>query len=185
MPLQYDTTHRIAIKLAIEEVLGREAWYELKETTSVTPWRKNLLKVLKAIRLSIDATVEIKDKPWSDAVEANLKEGEQDLKSSKDIDELLSSFEATLLKQVFLQLGMLPKRAGRPGVALRKENWRLNGHRSVQYVQSQAQLEAIFWGEQQRLIGVEKQMELHNEHRWSKSPLSYSAWCRERESCSA
>ena len=180
MPLQHDLSHRIAIKSAIEQLLGSEAWYELKETTSLAPWRRNVLKLLKAIRVSIDASVEIKDQLWTDAVNENLTRGEKGVRSSKDIDELLSSFEATLLRQVFLQIGMVPNRKGQPAVSLRKENWFLNSERSVQYVQSPAQLEAVFWGEQQRGIGFEKQMELRNEHRWSKSPLPYSVWCRAR-----
>ena len=180
MPLQHDLSHRIAIKSAIEQLLGRDAWYELKETTSLAPWRKNVLKILKAIRISIDASIEIKDQAWMEAVNENLSRGEKQIRSSKEIDELLSSFEATLLRQVFLQIGMVPNRKGQPGVSLRKENWQLNGQRSVQYVQSPAQVEAIFWSEQQRKLGFEKQMELHNEHRWSKSKQPYSAWCRAR-----
>jgi hypothetical protein len=178
MPLQHDTSHRIMLKSAIEELLGRDAWYALKETTSLTPWRKNVLKLLKAIRISIETSVEIRDKAWMDAVNENLARGEEGIKASDDIDEMLSCFEATLLRQVFLQIGALPNRQGRPSVSLSKENWRLNGQRSVQYVQSQTQLESAFWSEQQRRIGVERQMELHYEHRRSKSPLPYSEWCR-------
>jgi hypothetical protein len=122
MPLEHELSHRIAIKSAIEQLLGRQAWYELKETTSLVPWRKNVLKLLKAIRISIDVSIEIKDQLWTEAVNENLTRGENDVRSSKDIDELLSSFEATLLRQVFLQIGMVPNRRGQPGVSLRKEN---------------------------------------------------------------
>ena len=115
-----------------------------------------------------------------DAVNENLVRGEEGVKASKDIDELLSCFEATLLRQVFLQIGAVPNRKGRPSVSLSKENWRLNGQRSVQYVQSRTQLESAFWSEQQNRIGFELQTELHDEHRRSKSPLPYSEWCRQR-----
>ncbi len=54
MPLQYDISHRTMLKSAIEELLGRDAWYALKETTSLTPWRKYVVKLLKAIRISIE-----------------------------------------------------------------------------------------------------------------------------------
>ena len=180
MPLQHDTSHRIMLKSAIEQLLGRDAWYELKETTSLAPWRKTILKLLKAIRISIDASVEVRDQAWTDAVNENLTRGEEGVKVSKDIDELLSCFEATLLRQVFLQIGALPNRKGGPGVSLSRENWRLNGQRSVQYVQSRTQLESAFWSEQQSRIGFERQMELRNEHRRSRSPLPYSEWCCQR-----
>lgn len=168
------------LKSAIEQLLGQDAWYELKETTSITPWRKNVLKLLKAICISIDASVEVRDEAWMDAVNENLARGKEGVKASTDIDELLSCFEATLLRQVFLQIGAVPNRKGRPRVSLSKENWRLNGQRSVQYVQSRTQLESAFSSEQQSRIGFERQMELRNEHRRSKSPLPYSEWCRQR-----
>ncbi|RQP21143.1 hypothetical protein DZC73_29430 [Albitalea terrae] len=169
------------LKSAIEQLLGRDAWYELKETTSLSPWRKHVLKLIKAIRVSIRESVQVRDATWMSEVTENLVRGEQAARKSKDIDELLSCFTATLLRQVFLQIGMLPDRTTSPTVSLSKENWRLNRQRSVQYVQSMEQLEAVFWSEQQSRIGFEKQMELHNEHRWSKSELPYSEWCRARE----
>jgi len=181
MPLSHDTSHRIAIKGAIEEVLGKDAWYELKETTALAPWRKNVLKVLKAIRLSLAASVHVRDQGWSEEVECNLLRGEEGVKASTDIDELLSCFEATLVRLVFLQIGFAPNFKGHPGLPLRKENWSLDTYRSVQYVQAAEQLEALFWSEQQRRIGFEKQMELRDEHRRSRSKVPYSVWCRQRE----
>jgi hypothetical protein len=181
MPLKYDISHRTAIKSALEEILGQDAWYELKESTSIAPWRKNVLKALQAIRLSISASISIRDEDWARQVEENLSRGEAGVKSSADIDELLSSFEATLLRQVFLQIGLGLNFKGREGLSLRKDNWKLDKLRSVQYVQSPHQIEAKFWGEQQARIGFQKQMELHNEHRQSKSKVPYSVWCKERE----
>lgn len=181
MPLKHDLSHVYVLKTAIEQILGRDAWYELKETTSVAPWRKCLLKLVAAIRLSIDESVQVADADWLLAVHENLDRGTAHLKKAKGFDELLVTTTAVLLRQVFLQIGQLPDRRGTASVTLSRENWRLNGHRSVQYVQSKEQLEAVFWMAQQRRIGFERQMELHNEHRHSKSKLSYSEWSRARE----
>jgi hypothetical protein len=181
MALKYDTSHMLMLKSAIEQLLGSDSWYELKETTSFIPWRKNILKLLKAIRISIEESVEIRDQGWFEAVADNLTQGEEGAKTSKDIDELLSCFTATLLRQVFLQIGTLPNRKGQSSVSLKKENWQLNGQRSVQYVQSKTQIESMFWAEQQKRIGFNRQTELRIEHRRSKSTLPYSEWCRKRE----
>lgn len=181
MPLEHSIEHRYALKTALEQLLGREAWYDLKETTSLAPWRKYVLKSLKAIRVSTRETVQVRDAAWAAAVEENLSRGEQAAAKCKDIDDLLASFTATLLRQVFLQLGACPDRRTQDRVALRKDNWSMDGQRSVQYVQSGEQLENVFWSEQQVRIGSEEQMKLHDEHRWSKSPLPYSEWCRQRE----
>ncbi len=181
MPLQCDTSHRIAIKVALEEILGREAWYELKESTSLIPWRQNVLKAFKAIRISIAATISIRDEDWAKEIEENLDRGEEGVRCSKDIDELLSHFEATLLRQVFLQIGFAPNFQGKTGQPLRKENWKLDAVRTVQYIQSPQQIEAKFWSDQQRRIGPQKQMALRDEYRLSNRKIPYSLWCREQE----
>ena len=181
MPLEHDIEHLYALKTALEQLLGREAWYDLKETTSLTPWRKYVLKTLKAIRVTTRETVQVRDDAWAKAVEENLTRGEKAVAQCKDIDNLLSTFTATLMRQIFLQLGSCPDRRTKDRVTLTKENWRMNGLRSVQYIQSQEQLERVFWSEQQDQIGFEAQMKLHNEHRGSKSELPYSEWCRQRD----
>jgi hypothetical protein len=117
-----------------------------------------------------------------DAVNENLSRGIESAKSAKSIEELLASFSATLLRQVFIQIGTLPHRTTvHKAVTLDRKWWRLNGFRSVQYVQSQVQIESAFLAEQQHRVGFEKQMELRTEHHASKSKLSFSVWCREHE----
>ncbi|MCR4288987.1 MAG: hypothetical protein NUV86_01850, partial [Candidatus Scalindua sp.] len=110
-----------------------------------------------------------------------LDHGEKMSKSSINIEELLSAFTATLLRQVFLQIGLIPNRSSTHKVTLKRENWRLNKHRSVQYVQSLTQIEYIFWSEQQKEIGFEQQLELSNKYRLSKSKKPYSQWCRKHK----
>jgi len=75
MPLKHDLSHMYVLKTAIEQILGRDAWYELKETTSVAPWRKCLLKLVAAIRVSIDESVQVADADWLLAVHENLDRG--------------------------------------------------------------------------------------------------------------
>lgn len=181
MPLRHDISQNYALKAAVEELLGNQAWLDLKETTSVATWRRYIVKLIDAIEVSIRESVEVRDQAWTNEVNENLARGRKSAKSAKSIEDLLSGFLATLLRQVFLQIGLCPSRRTAPAVTLSRENWRLNVHRSVQYVQSPTQLEAVFWSEQQRRIGFEKQMELHNEYRGSKSRLPFSLWCRQRE----
>jgi hypothetical protein len=182
MQLQPDLSHRLMLKSAFEQLFGESAWYELKETTSLAAWKKHTLKALRAIRISIRATVHVCDEPWLDEVHENLSRGEERTKESKDIDELLSCLTATLLRQVFLQLGTLPDRRGSAAAPLDKAHWRLDAQRSVQYVQSHAQRENVFLWEQRRLIGFEAQLDLQAAYRRSKSELAFSAWCQQRDS---
>lgn len=181
MTLRHDISQYYELKAAIEQLFGNQAWLDLKETTSLVTWRRYALKLIKSIRVSIEESVEICDSAWLESVHENLNRGSESAKSSKNIEELLSGFSATLLRQVFLQIGMLPNRPTARKVTLGRENWRLNGHRSVQYVQNRKQIESAFWSEQQGRIGFEKQMELHYEYRGSKSKLPFSQWCRGHE----
>jgi hypothetical protein len=180
MPFRHVTSQFYALKAAIEQLLGNDAWLDLKECTSLSTWRAYVLKLLKAVRISIHESVVVRDQAWIGAVNVSIARGEEAAKSSKDIDDILSNFTATLLRQEFLLIGMLPNRRTAHKVTLSRENWRLNGHRSVQYVQSSIQLEAEFWNEQQGRIGFERQMELRNEHRASRSKVPFSQWCHER-----
>lgn len=181
MSLHHDITQSYPLKAAIEQLLGHQAWLDLKECTSFTTWRTYILKLIETIRISIHESIEIKDESWMIEVNKNLDHGKEMSESSINIEELLSAFTATLLRQVFLQIGLIPNRASTHKVTLRRENWRLNKHRSVQYVQSPAQVESVFWSEQQKEIGFEQQMELRNEYRLSKSKKPYSQWCRKHK----
>jgi hypothetical protein len=181
MPLRHDISSCYELKATIEGLLGNEAWLELKECTSLPTWRKYVLRLIKAIGLSIEESVAIRDKDWIAAVEENLDRGLRSARAAGTLEELLCGFNATLLRQVFLQIGMLPSRSSKDKVTLRRENWRLNAYRSVQYVQSSGQQEAAFWCSQQQRIGVERQMELRKEYRANGSKLPFSEWCAGRE----
>lgn len=181
MTLRYDISQHYALKSVIEQIFGNQAWLDLKECTSIPTWRKYVQKLFTAVRISIEESIDIRDEACMVAVHENLDHGINAAKSAKDIDDLLSVLSATLLRQVFLQIRQLPNRRTARKVTLARENWKLNNHRTVQYVQAPRQVEALFWSEQQRKIGPEKQMELFYEHRTSKSNLPFSQWCSEQE----
>ena len=77
MPLEHSIEHRYALKTALEQLLGRQAWYDLKKTTSLTSWRKYVLKSIKAIRIATIESVQVRDRAWTVAIEDNLNRGEQ------------------------------------------------------------------------------------------------------------
>ncbi|MGB9150557.1 MAG: hypothetical protein WCB36_09960 [Burkholderiales bacterium] len=181
MPLQYDISQNYALKSTIEQLFGKQAWLDLKETTSLTIWRAYVVKIFNAIEISIHESVAIRDDAWINEISENLERGRNLAKLAKDIETLVSILAAVLLRQVFLQIGQCPSRISGKKVTLSRENWRLNESRSVQYVQSPIQIEAVFWGEQQRRIGIERQMYLRTQYRKSKSRLPFSKWCLEFE----
>ena len=79
------------LKAAIEQLLGHQAWLDLKECTSFTTWRTYIFKLIEAIRVSIHESVEIKDETWMIEVNKNLDHGKKMVKSSKILKNPLVS----------------------------------------------------------------------------------------------
>lgn len=174
-------TRYIPLKSAIESVLGSDAWYALKESNHLPTWKRYLTRVMGALHISILATVEVHDDDWLIHVNETFKKGKSDMKSSKDIELAIAAFSATLVKISFLQVGLIPQRKGfRGSVPLTHKNWRLRNFRTVMYVQSAEQKEALFWSTQQKNLGIPAQRLLWDEFRKSKSQLPYSAWCAQK-----
>jgi len=168
----------LSLKSSIENLLGRDAWYALKESESISTWKKYLGKALKALRVSIHETVQICDDDWMSEVDYQIDEGLEDIKRAKSIDEIISCLAATLLNVSFLQTGLLPRRKGSVNsVSLRKEKWKHDVYRQVVYLQTPKQRESLFLSKQQKKIGVQAQMELFREYRRSGSELPYPEWC--------
>jgi hypothetical protein len=162
----------------IENIFGSEAWYALKESNHLPTWKKQLAKVVCAIHLSIQASVEIYDQDWMMEINQAVDLGKARIKESTDIEEAISSLAATFINISFLQVGLMPNRQGSSSkIPFRKENWKLSQYRTVIYFQNNQQKEQQFYSKQQKEIGHQKQLELKSAHRRSESNLSYSEWC--------
>lgn len=175
--MRHDMSHMYALKSSIEDILGNRAWLELKECTSTTTWRRYVLKLLDAIELSIETTVLIKDEEWGQEIRSNLDHGRELTRIAESPEDAIAALSATLLRQVFLQLGVAPSRKSVTTIPLKAQNWDFSGFRSVQYVQSPKQKEDLFLSKQRRAIGFEAQFVLQTEYRQCASKLPYSAWC--------
>lgn len=180
MEIRADTSYFFALKKVIEQLFGRDAWYELKETTSVSVWRHYLKRTVLALEIAIENTVHADELLHQEASEL-LKACEESLRSAKTFDHLVSSFTATLLQLTFLQIGHIPENYRQERVKLHKSNWKLDSYRTVVYVQKPIQRAQLFWIKQQRQIGFGVQRDLYDEHRRSGLPLSYEDWCKRRE----
>ncbi|HSH72658.1 MAG TPA: hypothetical protein VK974_06345 [Methylophilaceae bacterium] len=181
MPMHHDLSHMYALKSAIEDLLGEAAWRDLKECTSTKTWRRYVLKLIDAIEISVATNIQICDEDWMSQVQDNLGHGRELARIAENTDDLISALTSTLLRQVFLQLGNIPRRKTVRTVTLKTENWRLDGFRTVQIVQTPAQRNALFMFKQRKKIGFDAQLDLEAEYRRSKSKLQYWEWCEQRE----
>jgi hypothetical protein len=159
--LRADTSQFYAMKAVLEQVLGRPVYLRLKETVTMTVWRKQTVRLLDAIALAITSTVVVADQEWREDIAAAICRGKEAIKRSDTIAELFAALSAALTRIVFIQIGRMPSHASTASLLsyaktapLTAEFWTLNAHRSVQYVQTAAQRQAL---EESRMTTAQRQ----------------------------
>ena len=94
--------------------------------------------------MAITSTVAVADQEWREDIGAAIRRGQEAIKGSATISELFAALSATLTRIVFIQIGLMPSRYAYAKTApLTAEFWTLNEYRSVQYVQTAAQRQAL------------------------------------------
>lgn len=142
MTLPLDTVDKNgAIKSAIESALGREAWSALKGASDVAVWKEYFGETLNSYLVAARETVTVVDDDWRQEFEENIESARAGIQGAKTFDEALDVFCAALIRQSYLQLGMLPRRAGAPSDDAQSGSgkWQLDAYRTVQYVQTREQ----------------------------------------------
>jgi len=130
----------VPLKFALESLLGKEAWYRLKDTTNVKVWRKELLRALRVCDAAIIGTIQVVDDNWVEEKAELLEKGTRDLEGAGTIENLFAAFSACLLQLNFHLIGQMPNLRGRTeNVRAIPGNWRLNTYRSILYVQDKDQ----------------------------------------------
>ena len=139
--IRYDMSQFYPLKAVFEQILGNRAYRKLKETATLSDWKIETKKLLKAIELSIIETVKVADSEFFNETKQILELGNALIKNASDISELFASLSATLTRIVFLQIGHIPAHGSVEQVSLTQRNWNLACVRSVQYVQNAKQKE--------------------------------------------
>lgn len=139
--LKHDISQYHFLKATFEKLFGRNAWYEIKECTSVSKWNKYCQKTLSALEIAAKETVTVFDDEWMDTLSDEINKGKEKIENAITIDEILATLSGTLIRISFHQLGHFPDRQMIKSITLNKRYWNLNSYRSVQYVQSKDQKE--------------------------------------------
>lgn len=138
--IRADLSQYYAAKALFEKILGRAAFMRVKDYGPLSAWRENYTKLLRAVGVAAEATVQVADVEWKHEVSELLAHGIKRLTTAKSIDELHAAAAATLGELAFLQLGFVPRGHYRvANVPLTGRNWKMNPVRTVQYVQSAGQ----------------------------------------------
>jgi hypothetical protein len=133
-----------ALKSLFENLFGRKAWYDLKESTDLIQWKSYCTRLLVAVETSAKATIQIVDIHWFEELNSEIKHGKEMIKSSNDFEQLFANLAASIGRISFLQFGLIPTRLTQENITLRHpSNWKLDSYRSVQYVQNDEQKKTL------------------------------------------
>ncbi len=124
-----------SLKATLEMLWGKGTYLELKHCSDLSLWKKYAERTLQASLVAIEETVQIKDEDWQKTVDIIIKHGIEKIKSSKDFDDLFQSLSSSYIELSFHQIGLMPSRYRHKRSTLRKQDWKLDGYRTVQYVQ--------------------------------------------------
>ncbi len=124
-----------SLKATLEMLWGKGTYLELKHCSDLSIWKKYAERTLQASLVAIEETVQIKDEDWQKSVDCIINHGIERIKSSKDFDDLFQYLSSTYIELSFHQIGLMPSRPPSIRPTLRKQDWKLDGYRTVQYVQ--------------------------------------------------
>jgi hypothetical protein len=141
--IRHDMSQYYPMKAVLEQLFGRRCYMKLKETADLKEWKVECKRLLRAVEVSIEATVEIADTEWRSEIAGVLELGRRHLASARSITSMFAHLSATLTRIVFLQIGQLPSRGNVEAIPVVAKNWCLNAHRSVQYIQTVEQSAAV------------------------------------------
>lgn len=138
--MKYNLEEAYAMKSLVENLFGRNAWYEVKHSTDIKTWKKYAIRILSAISVTAHATVQIADPDWHKELDSIVQLGKDRMKYAKDTEAVFASLAGTLGMINFHQFGQMPQNLTKSKVTLRHQsNWKLDQFRSVQYVQNSSQ----------------------------------------------
>src|SRR5260221_8805819 len=142
--LRYDMGQFYGMKTFLEQVFGPKVYQKLKETGRFKDWQSETSRLLAVIGLSIEATVKVADKEWRDEIGNVIKDGQHGIRETETMADLFAVLSTALARIAFLQIGMMPLRyrTAKP-VRMKSEWWTLNRFRTVQYVQTSQQRDAL------------------------------------------
>jgi hypothetical protein len=127
------------------QLYGQKSYGEIKSFQRIPLAKKYYLKLIKSMYFAITETIEIVDKDQLNRLINILKNGENEIKLRKNFYDIDQSFITTQTKLILQLLGVVPKRSSERNVLNRKENWKLNGLRQIQYVQNLRNKELIIF----------------------------------------
>jgi hypothetical protein len=126
-------------KNLIMALYGQNDYYRVKNTQTLAKTRHYYLKILDTFSIAVNETITVSDKIQMDILNSIISSGKERLRNLKTFDSLDNSFICTQTELIFQLIGNNPSRFFQKNVPNRKDKWRLNRNRQIQYVQTNEQ----------------------------------------------
>lgn len=128
----------LSMEYLFSEIFGSQTYHDFVGEHSFGKWKKEVLKLLKAIKKYILINLDTTDGLHKADLLMLCDQYEIDLKESKTIDQINLLAIEFLVKSNLMLMGMMPKHFFRNKVN-RNEHYRLDRRRKVVYLQSNQQ----------------------------------------------
>lgn len=129
----------INFKFLIQRLYGKNDYYRVKHNQTISKVKHYYLKILDTFSIAINETIIVSDNIQIQLLNSIIIEGKESLKNLKTFQSLDNAFITTQTELIFQLIGNNPKRDFIKNVPNRKDKWKLNGHRQIQYVQNEKQ----------------------------------------------
>lgn len=131
----------------IHRLYGRKSYQEIKSYMDLPLTRKYFRRMIASIEVAARATLTITDQSHRTQFIDVTERYDSLIRSSKshdDVRELMIAFQSEI---IFLLIGAMPNRWQEENVTNtnRKENWKLNLYRQIQYVQNAEQKKNVIF----------------------------------------
>lgn len=146
-----------ALKDTFERLWGRNTYLDLKHCSDIRRWKRYCERTLRVSGMAAIDSVLIADDDWHVTFANIVQRGIERIKSAKNFDDLFQNFAATYMEMSFHQFGWMPSVSPSYRSKLKQGGWKLDGFRSVQYVQSPQQ-KANFERREQRLVEARQKL---------------------------
>jgi len=120
----------------IENLYGTKDYKKIKSYNNIVSAKKYFLKIVKSIKFAIEETLTLTDRVHKEELLRTILETESTVKNAKSFDELDQQMIAKQSELIFLLIGFFPRRLGSDKIINKRNQWKLDLYRQIQYTQT-------------------------------------------------
>lgn len=126
----------ISFSFLLLQLFGQKSYSEIKGYQNITLIKKYYIKLINSFKHAINETINITDKNQITSLFNILNNGEKKIKSCDNFNDIDQAFITIQTKMILQLLGQIPNHSREKNIINKKENWKLNSLRQIQYVQN-------------------------------------------------